>query len=110
MKLFFILFLSLSPMLSGASEEARQKLLNAITVCPENTNPLFWLKRLGGNSFTGTTFSADQEAVETTVTLNPQLLNPLIMAPIRLLGTIRVEMTYQPPGYGLRCKVTGPRD
>jgi hypothetical protein len=88
-----------------ASELAQQQFLNAVTVCPAQTNPQRALKTLKGNSFSQIEFIGSSEEMSADVIWNPQLYNPMIAAPTVIVGKITVEMTYPAPGYGLECKV-----
>jgi hypothetical protein len=90
----------------GADPTAQQELLNAITVCPTQANPLTALADMHGNSLGDAQFeNHSSTAILVDVVYNPQLYNTRIMTPIRLLGKIRVEMTYPEPGYALVCKI-----
>jgi hypothetical protein len=89
-----------------AEGEAAQTLLNALTNCPANTNPMNALKSLGGNVLGNPRFVADGEgAVEFDVVRDPRVMNVMIGAPTVLLGTGKIEMKYSAPGYGLVCAV-----
>lgn len=103
--LFSLFLVSVSALASD--ENATQLLLNSITVCPASVNPLRALAKLRGNSFTDARFvQGSSGPILVQAVYDPQLLNPLIMAPSRLVGTVRVEMAYPPPGYALRCRVS----
>lgn len=92
--------------LSNAFANAEQYLLNAITTCKEEANPLNMLQKMEGNSFSDTKYENDSEsAIITNIVLNPRLRNPLIGAPTRAIGKIKVEMNYPLPGRGLVCNV-----
>lgn len=92
---------------SYAEERAYQQLLNAITVCPENENPMILLKQSGSNSFGQVEFEdADETIVTAALVSNPGLTNILIMAPTRLMGKMKLEMSYPRPGHALRCIIS----
>lgn len=111
MKKSLLGFMLLCSSVTFASDKASQILLNAMTVCPVETNPTTILKKLGGNSFFSSELDASSEnTIVVNVVHNPRLYNPLIMAPTRLLGKIRVQMSYPEPGYGLVCKITSVFD
>jgi hypothetical protein len=104
-KIFFCL-LSFISAEAFASEGANQTLLNAITVCPPNSNPMKYLKQVGGNSFGNAEFDLNSSTrVQVDLIRNPQLLNPMIAAPIVILGKLSLEMTYPAPGFGLVCEI-----
>lgn len=86
-----------------AEEGAMQVFMNALTVCPSDKNPLSVLSAAGGNSFGNIRYEGGGDAIVADLVANPQLANPLILAPIRRVGTVRVEMNYPAPGYGLEC-------
>ncbi len=104
MKKLIVLFLI---SVSAYAASPSQTLMNAVTVCPEKDNPLKLLSNIEGNSFGEPEFEAGSESVVIVDAIsNPQLLNPLIMAPVRILSKFRVSMSYPAPGYGLVCSTS----
>ena len=106
MKSLLLAALVLSSGVASANSDAFQVLMNAITVCPKDQNPLTQLQAMGGNSFADVKFEAETQVVTAMGIHDPQLLNPLIMRPSRIMGNVRVEMQYPAPGYGLVCSVS----
>ncbi|HXH30747.1 MAG TPA: hypothetical protein VNJ01_08025 [Bacteriovoracaceae bacterium] len=106
MKHLLVALMLMSSNIDSADTEAFQVLMNAVTVCPKGVNPLELLREMGGNSFTDVNLEAGTTGVTALVVHDPQLLNPLIMRPMRLLGKIRVEMNYPALGYGLVCSMS----
>ena len=102
-KLMLFTLLSVS---AFADEAATQKLLNAVTVCSSASNPLTAMTVYNGNSFGNVAIEADTGAITADVVYDPRLQNPLVGAPTRIVGRVRVEMKYPAPGYGLECKVS----
>ncbi len=90
---------------SRVEEIHSQTLMNAIANCPKESNPLKALKDMGGNSF-GYVKTKFGKMIEVEAISNPKLLNPLIMAPVRLIGYIRVSMSYPAPKQSLKCDLT----
>ena len=107
MKTLLFVIIALFTQNTFAQDAASQLLMNAISVCPQGTNPLTELKNIGANSFTNVEFFRGMnDTVELDAIWNPQLLNPMLMSPTILRGKMLVSMTYPAPGYGLVCKVS----
>lgn len=84
--------------------DANQFLLNAITVCPVENNPLPLLYKVDGNSFDHAEFVKGSDTKITVALMsNIQLINPMTKAPLRQMGTAEISMEYPKPGYGLQC-------
>jgi hypothetical protein len=101
---FFVLSILFSAN-AFADEAGYQQLLNAITICPSAQNPSLGLAQLLGNSYSNVNL-VGPKTVTAEILYDPTLINPLSMQPTRLMGNIRIEMSYPAPGYGLVCKLT----
>ena len=107
MSSFVFITLLFSFNLALADTCPQQTLLNAITVCPATT-PMTILTQRKGNAFLNVHYENGTDGpVIATIVFDPALANDRIRgAPIRLLETIRVEMTYPQPTHWLVCNIT----
>lgn len=80
-----------------ANEDGLRVLINSISVCPTENNPLTILHKSKGNSFTSVEIE-NEDPFNTVIIAemvhDPRLINPMTRAPMIRLGSVKIAMIY----------------